>query len=40
MEMLLTGSQRTAKEALRIGMVDTIADDVLTSALNYPPHSV
>jgi len=34
MEMLLTASRLTAKEAMRIGLVDELADDVLIAALN------
>jgi enoyl-CoA hydratase/carnithine racemase len=34
MEMLLTASRLSAKEALRIGLVDTITEDVVMEALD------
>ena len=36
MEMLLTAARVDAAEALRIGLIDLITDDVHRAALNYP----
>ena len=40
LEMLLTGSRLSAQDALRIGLIDTIVDDVLAAALDLAADSV